>query len=115
MRGANLRSCTSTANGKRWMLSRPTRTDSHTFSHGGEKVDPRFAPLVAARHAFVIPTFAVLESVCNQKPGQRILDDQDLSPYLLLSDIAQLKNGIVLSRTVGTRRTGPLEDRSDKW
>jgi imidazolonepropionase-like amidohydrolase len=67
---------------------------AHLFSHGGENVDPRFAPLVAAHHAFVIPTFTVLESVCNQNPGQRILDDQDLSPYVLPSYIAQLKKNI---------------------
>jgi imidazolonepropionase-like amidohydrolase len=67
---------------------------AHLFSHGGEHVDPRFAPLVAAHHAFVIPTFTVLESVCNQNPGQRILDDQNLSPYVLPSYIAQLKKNI---------------------
>jgi imidazolonepropionase-like amidohydrolase len=67
---------------------------AHLFSHGGEKVDPRFAPLVAAHHAFVIPTFSVLESVCNQSPGQRILDDQNLRPYVLPSFVAQLKKNI---------------------
>jgi imidazolonepropionase-like amidohydrolase len=67
---------------------------AHLFSHGGEKVDPRFAPLVAAHHAFVIPTFTVLESVCNQNPGQRILDDQDLSPFVLPSYIPQLERNI---------------------
>jgi imidazolonepropionase-like amidohydrolase len=67
---------------------------AHLFSHGGEKVDPRFAPLVAAHQVFVIPTFTVLESVCNQNPGKRILDDQNLSPYVLPSFIAQLKRNI---------------------
>lgn len=67
---------------------------AHLFSHGGEKVDPRFAPLVAAHHAFVIPTFTVLESVCNQSPGQRILDDKNLSPYLRPAYIAQLGKNI---------------------
>ena len=67
---------------------------AHLFSHGGETVDPRFAPLAAAHHTFVIPTFTVLESVCNQNPGQRILDDQKLLPYVLPSYIVQLKKNI---------------------
>jgi hypothetical protein len=67
---------------------------AHLFSHGGEKIDPRFAPLVATHHAFVIPTFTVLESVCNQNPGQRILNDPNLRPYVLASYIAQLKKNI---------------------
>jgi imidazolonepropionase-like amidohydrolase len=67
---------------------------AHLFSHGGESVDPRFAPLVAAHHAFVIPTFTVLESVCNQSPGQRILDDPKLSPFILPEYVPQLRKNI---------------------
>lgn len=67
---------------------------AHLFSHGGEKVDPAFVPLVAAHHAFIIPTFTVLESVCNQSPGQRILDDPALSPYILPSYLPLLKKNI---------------------
>jgi hypothetical protein len=43
---------------------------AHLFAFGGDVVDPKFVPLVAERHAFVIPTFSVLESVCNE----RVLD-----------------------------------------
>ena len=67
---------------------------AHLFSHGGDQVDPKFAPLVAAHHAFVIPTFTVLESVCNQSPGQRILDDSKLSPFVLPVYVPQLKKNI---------------------
>jgi imidazolonepropionase-like amidohydrolase len=67
---------------------------AHLFSHGGASVDPRFAPLVAAHHAFVIPTFTVLESVCNQNPGQRILGDPKLSPFILPAYVPQLRKNI---------------------
>jgi imidazolonepropionase-like amidohydrolase len=67
---------------------------AHLFSHGGDQVDPKFAPLVAAHHAFVIPTFTVLESVCNQSPGQRILDDPKLSPFVLPAYVPQLRKNI---------------------
>lgn len=67
---------------------------AHLFSHGGDKVDQRFVPLVAAHHAFVIPTFTVLESVCNQSPGQHVLDDPKLSPFILPAYVPQLKKNI---------------------
>ena len=67
---------------------------AHLFSHGGDSVDPKFAPLVTAHHAFVIPTFTVLESVCNQSPGQRILNDPKLSAFVLPAYVPQLKKNI---------------------
>jgi imidazolonepropionase-like amidohydrolase len=67
---------------------------AHTFLFGGDAVDPKFAPLAAAHHAFIIPTFTVLESVCNQGPGQRILDDPKLSPYLPPDNLTQLSKNI---------------------
>lgn len=45
---------------------------AHLFASGGDVVDPKFVPLVAERDAFVIPTFSVLESVCNESPGQHL-------------------------------------------
>ena len=53
---------------------------AHLFAFGGDDVDPKFVPLVAEHHAFVIPTFSVLESVCNESPGQHLLNDAKLSP-----------------------------------
>lgn len=67
---------------------------AHLFSHGGDRVDPNFAPLVAAHHAFVIPTLTVLESVCNQSPGQRILDDPKLGAFVLPAYVPQLRKNI---------------------
>jgi dihydroorotase-like cyclic amidohydrolase len=64
---------------------------AHLFSHGSDKVDPHFAPLVAAHRAFVIPTFSVLESVCNNGPGQHLLNDPRLLPYVLPAYVPQLK------------------------
>lgn len=67
---------------------------AHLFAYGGDSVDPRFVPLVAERHAFVIPTFSVLESVCNQSPGQHLLDDPKLSAYVADDYLPQLRKNI---------------------
>jgi imidazolonepropionase-like amidohydrolase len=67
---------------------------AHLFAFGGDTVDPKFVPLVADRHAFVIPTFSVLESVCNQSPGQHLLDDARLSAYVADDYLPQLKKNI---------------------
>jgi imidazolonepropionase-like amidohydrolase len=60
----------------------------------GIVLDPSFVPLVVSHHAFIIPTFSVLESVANRGPGQRILDDERLRPYLLPKDVTNLKMNI---------------------
>jgi imidazolonepropionase-like amidohydrolase len=57
-------------------------------------VSAKFAPLVADHHAFIIPTFTVLETVCNQSPGQRMLNDSRLSPFVLPAYLPQLKKNI---------------------
>jgi imidazolonepropionase-like amidohydrolase len=67
---------------------------AHLFSHGSDILDPQFAGLVAAHHAFVIPTLSVLESVCNQSPGRRVLNDAKLGPYILPSYVKQLEGNI---------------------
>jgi Amidohydrolase family len=67
---------------------------AHLFSHGGDTVDPNFVPLSKAHHVFVIPTFTVLESVCNRKPGMRVLDDPSLSSMVLPDYIPQLRKNI---------------------
>lgn len=67
---------------------------AHTFLFGGDTVDPTFATLMATHHAFIVPTFTVLHSVCNLGPGQRILSDPKLSPYLLPDDVVQLGKNI---------------------
>jgi imidazolonepropionase-like amidohydrolase len=67
---------------------------AHLFAFGGDSVDPKFVPLVAERHAFVIPTFSVLESVCNESPGQHLLNDSKLSPYVAADYLPQLRKNI---------------------
>ena len=67
---------------------------AHLFAFGGDSVDPKFVPLVAEHHAFVIPTFSVLASVCNESPGQHLLDDPKLSSYVLPDYLPQLKKNI---------------------
>lgn len=67
---------------------------AHLFAFGGDSVDPQFVPLVAEHHAFVIPTFSVLESVCNLSPGQHLLDDSKLSPYVAPDYLSQLRKNI---------------------
>ncbi|MGE5243307.1 MAG: amidohydrolase family protein [Betaproteobacteria bacterium] len=51
----------------------------------------RFAPLVAAHHAFVIPTLTVLESTTGRPSGASLTTDHRLAPYLDEAEIAQLK------------------------
>ena len=67
---------------------------AHLFAYGGDSIDPQFVPMVLAHHAFVIPTFTVLESVCNQSPGRIVLEDRHLRPYVLAEYISQLNKNI---------------------
>jgi imidazolonepropionase-like amidohydrolase len=67
---------------------------AHLFSHGTDILDPNFVGTVAAHHAFVIPTLSVLESVCNQNPGLRVLNDAKLGPYILPAYAKQLQGNI---------------------
>jgi imidazolonepropionase-like amidohydrolase len=67
---------------------------AHLFSHGGDTLDPSFAGTVAMHHASVIPTLSVLESVCNQSPGRRVLNDAKLGPYILPAYVKQLQGNI---------------------
>lgn len=67
---------------------------AHLFAFGGDSVDPKFVPLVAERRAFVIPTFSVLESVCNESPGQHLLDDPKLGALVATDYLPQLKKNI---------------------
>ena len=67
---------------------------AHAFLFGDQALDQKFLALESVHHAFIIPTFSVLESVCNLAPGQRLVDDALLSPYLMPADIVQLKKNI---------------------
>jgi len=52
---------------------------------------PDFAKVVAAHHAFVVPTLTVLESVSGAASGQYLSTDPRLAPYLTSDDIGNLK------------------------
>jgi imidazolonepropionase-like amidohydrolase len=52
----------------------------HLFT--GSTVSPRFAPLVRASRAFVIPTLTVLLGTCGQRSGAAIVADTLLRPYI---------------------------------
>ena len=53
--------------------------------------DPDFAHLVAAHHAFVVPTLDVLESVSSIASGESLTTDPRVAPYLTADDIVNLK------------------------
>ena len=52
---------------------------------------PGFANLVAAHHAFVIPTLTVLEGVAGVASGEPLAADPRLAPYLTSDDMSDLK------------------------
>jgi imidazolonepropionase-like amidohydrolase len=61
---------------------------AHLFADSAP--EPDFAKLVAAHHAFVIPTLSVLESVSGASGGRFLATDPRLAPYLTTDDIANL-------------------------
>jgi imidazolonepropionase-like amidohydrolase len=67
---------------------------AHTFA---DTLHGDFGAFVASRHAFVVPTLTVLESICGSASGASLIKDQRVAPYLsdfdgrmLTSDFAQL-------------------------
>jgi hypothetical protein len=52
---------------------------------------PDFASLIAAHHAFVVPTLTVLDSVTGIPSGESLTTDSRLAPYLTTDDISNLK------------------------
>ena len=53
--------------------------------------DSAFGRFVVERRAFVIPTLAVLESVCNRQGGATLASDAFLLPYLSPEDVTSLQ------------------------
>ncbi len=53
--------------------------------------DPDFGRFVAAHHAFVVPTLSVLASICGNHPGEELLADPRLAPYIPSGDRTNLK------------------------
>ena len=53
--------------------------------------DPAFGRFVVERRAFVIPTLAILESVCNRQGSATLASDVFLLPYLSREDVTSLQ------------------------
>jgi imidazolonepropionase-like amidohydrolase len=68
---------------------------AHLFPDSAPTAD--FAALVAAHHAFVIPTLTVLESVSAIRSGESLTTDPRLKPFLTQEDIAVLRQSITKS------------------
>jgi imidazolonepropionase-like amidohydrolase len=64
--------------------------------------DPSFAAFVAAHHAFVVPTLAVLEGLDGIRGGESLVNDARLAPYLTTADISNLKQSFPKFSTAAT-------------
>lgn len=73
-----------------------------------ESPEPDFAPLVAARGSFVIPTLTVLESACGVPSGAPLLDDDRLAPFLTPMDEAMLRSAFSFEGTLEYARRAVL-------
>ncbi len=73
-----------------------------------QPVDDALVRLAAEKHAFVIPTLTVLESVGGIGSGASLVDDPALAPWIGPADAASLKR-FFPSRTTAEVRAIPLE------
>jgi imidazolonepropionase-like amidohydrolase len=62
---------------------------AHLFADSAPQ--PDFAGFLAAHHAFVVPTLAVLESVSGGAGNDALMADAHIAPYLTADDITSLK------------------------
>jgi len=71
---------------------------AHIFH--GDSSPKDFAQLVAAHHAFVIPTLSVVHSICGpDSAGKRLLSDPNLAPYLNHENASRLQDTFPSART----------------
>lgn len=63
---------------------------AHLYLSGADEVTPQVVTQAARRHVFVIPTLALLQSVCGQTPGRSVLDDPRLRLFVLDDELQQL-------------------------
>ena len=61
----------------------------HIFSD--REPEPGFAPLLARRKAFVVPTLSVIESTTGVPSGWDLTEDPRLAPFLLPDEMANLR------------------------
>jgi len=71
---------------------------AHLYLFGKDDADPQFAPMLAERKMFVIPTLTVLRSVCGLAPGREVLEDPRLAPYLRAEDKTRLEKQIAVAK-----------------
>ncbi|HEY1585398.1 MAG TPA: amidohydrolase family protein, partial [Polyangia bacterium] len=64
---------------------------AHIFFDEAPAAD--FGAFVASHKAFVIPTLAVTDGMCEKSDGPELAADPALSPYVRVEDARQLKNG----------------------
>lgn len=62
----------------------------------GEQSGPNLGKLVAAHHAFVIPTLSVLSSLCRPEVNSRLAEDPRISRLLPEPELATLRRGFGL-------------------
>lgn len=61
----------------------------HIFRDQPPELD--FAPVVARKKAFVVPTLSVIESLTGVASGAGLVDDPRLAPYLTADEVANLQ------------------------
>ena len=64
---------------------------AHIFFDEAPAAD--FGAFVASHRAFVIPTLAVTDGMCEKSDGPELAVDPALAPYVRVEDARQLKNG----------------------
>jgi len=61
-----------------------------------QEPEPGFAPLVAKRRAFVVPTLSVSESTTGVASGQSLIDDPRLAPFLTPNEVTNLRRAFTV-------------------
>lgn len=80
--------------GSEWQAQDAINAGADGLAHlfVGSTCDRNFGALVAAHHAFVVPTLTVLHSMCGPTASRRqLISDPNLEPFLTPSNIARLR------------------------
>ena len=80
--------------GSEWQAQDAINAGADGLAHlfVGSSCDKHFGELVAAHHAFVIPTMTVLRSICGPTASRReLIADPKLEPFLTRANISRLK------------------------
>ncbi len=80
--------------GSEWQAEDAINAGADGLAHlfVGSSCERNFGALVAAHHAFVIPTMTVLYSICGPSAARRhLISDPNLEPYLTPANIERLR------------------------